>query len=523
VIPSAQFDQLTFCAAGLVVVAIGMTGMQAVQGLAMLRLEGLLDWRVQAAVVDRLLKLPVAFFRPYTVGDLADRTLGIEAIRRVVTGRTIRGVLAGLFSLFSFALMFYYDAELAAIAAGFALLRGAVMLTVSAVRLGHERRHFDLQGRVQGLVLQFLAGVGKLRVASATMRALAVWARRYAEQKRHFVASQRAAASLGVIDIAFPTLATVAIFAVSGTSTDGKLVLDTGQFLAFFAAFGQSLFALGDLGTAVGESLIALPRFSRVKPLLTEPAEVSENRKRPGEFAGGFEIGQVTFRYARSGPPVLNNVTIRVNKGEFVALVGPSGSGKSTIFRLLLGFEKPEAGAIFFDGKALDTLDISAVRRQIGVVLQNGKLTSGTLHENICGGAQLPLEQAWQAARLAGLDADIEAMPMGMHTVVTEGISTLSGGQRQKLMIARALVNQPRILLLDEATSALDNRAQAVVSASLTKLSVTRVVIAHRLSTVQSADRIFVLANGEVAQTGTFAELSAAPGLFADFAKRQLL
>ena len=214
---------------------------------------------------------------------------------------------------------------------------------------------------------------------------------------------------------------------------------------------------------------------------------------------------------------------MRVGAGEFVALVGPSGSGKSTIFRLLLGFEQPEAGAVFFDGKALDTLDIAAVRRQIGVVLQNGKLTSGSLYENICGGAQLPLEQAWQAARLAGLEADIAAMPMGMHSVVAEGVSTLSGGQRQKLMIARALVNQPRILLLDEATSALDNRAQAIVSASLAKLNVTRIVIAHRLSTVQTADRIFVLAGGELVQTGTFAELNAKPGLFAELAKRQLL
>ena len=523
VIPRARLDDLAFCAAGLVMVAISMAGMQAAQGFAMLRLEGLLDWKLQAAVVDRLLTLPVAFFRSYTVGDLADRAMGIEAIRRVVTGRAIRGVLAGLFSLFSFILMFYYDAPLAMIAAGFALLRCALMVAVSAVRLHHEHRHFELQGEVQGLILQLLAGVAKLRVASATLRALAVWARRYAAQKRHFVASQRAANWLAVIDLAFPTLATIAIFAASGSSLAGRPFIDTGAFLAFFAAFGQSLAALGEMGAAIGDTLTAVPRFARVRPLLAEAAETSDSRKRPGEFTGAFEIGQVTFRYARSGPPVLNNVTMRVGAGEFVALVGPSGSGKSTIFRLLLGFEQPEAGAVFFEGKALDTLDIAAVRRQIGVVLQNGKLTSGSLYENICGGAQLPLEQAWQAARLAGLEADIAAMPMGMHSVVAEGVSTLSGGQRQKLMIARALVNQPRILLLDEATSALDNRAQAIVSASLAKLNVTRIVIAHRLSTVQTADRIFVLAGGELVQTGTFAELNAKPGLFAELAKRQLL
>jgi ABC-type bacteriocin/lantibiotic exporter with double-glycine peptidase domain len=397
------------------------------------------------------------------------------------------------------------------------------MFTMAARRLRHERRHFDIQGRVQGLILQLLTGVGKLRVASATTRGLAVWARLYAGQKRHFVASQRAANLFNVFDLAFPALATVAIFALSGVGQGAAAVPDTGRFLAFLAAFGQSLTALGEMGTAIGESLTALPRFGRVKALLEEPAEIVANLRRPEEMSGAFEVGQVTFRYARSGPPVLKNLTLRVGRGEFVAIVGPSGSGKSTLFRLLLGFEKPEAGAVFFDGKALDTLDVQALRRQIGVVLQNGKLTSGSLYENISAGAQLPIEQAWQAARLAGLDGDIEAMPMGMHTVVAEGVSTLSGGQRQKLMIARALVSRPRILLLDEATSALDNRAQAVVSASLAKLNVTRLVIAHRLSTVQNADRIFVLAGGEVVQAGSFAELSARPGLFADLVERQLL
>jgi ABC-type bacteriocin/lantibiotic exporter with double-glycine peptidase domain len=251
--------------------------------------------------------------------------------------------------------------------------------------------------------------------------------------------------------------------------------------------------------------------------------ELAETRNVPDEFSGSIELSQVSFRYLTPGPLVLNNVTIEVKAGEYVAIVGPSGSGKSTIFRLLLGFEKPESGIIFFDGKAIDTLDIAAIRRQIGIVLQNGKLTSGSLYENICGGAQLSLEQAWEAARLAGLDADIEAMPMGMHTVIAEGVNTLSGGQRQRLMIARALVHRPRILLFDEATSALDNPTQAIVSASLAGLNITRLIIAQRLSTVKNVDRVIVLAGGEVMQSGTVEELSAVPGMFVDFARRQVL
>ena len=524
VIPRTEFDQLGYLTAALVVVAIAMASLQAMQGIAMLRLEGLLDWKLQAAIIDRLLRLPVSFFRQYTVGDLADRTLGVDAIRRVATGRTLRGLLAGIFGLFSLLLMFYYDTRLAWIATALTALRGVLILSISTVRLYHERRHVELRGKVEGFVLQLLTGVGKLRVACATIRALAVWGKRFAAQKRHFIASQRAANVLRIIEAAYPTIATLIVFAAVQGDSESKLTLDLGAFLAFFAAFGQSLAAIGEWGTAIGESLIAVPHFSRIRPLMATAIESSEERKSPGELSGALELSKVTFRYMPGGPPVLDDVTIRVAQGEYLAIVGPSGSGKSTIFRLLLGFEQPESGAIFLDGKAVDTLDLSAVRRQIGVVLQNAKLMTGSIYENICGGGlQLPLNEVWEAARLAGLDADIQAMPMGMHTAISEGVSTLSGGQRQRLMIARALIRRPRILLFDEATSALDNQTQSIVSTSLAKLSVTRIVIAHRLSTVAQADRIVVLVAGRLVQSGTFEELSAAPGVFAEFAKRQLL
>jgi ABC-type bacteriocin/lantibiotic exporter with double-glycine peptidase domain len=313
------------------------------------------------------------------------------------------------------------------------------------------------------------------------------------------------------------------VFALLKADTASGLVVDLGAFLAFFAAFGQALAAIGEWGTAIGDALVAVPYFSRMRPLIAEAVEISEDRKPPGELSGSLELSKVTFRYGEGGLPILDDITIRAAAGEYVCIVGPSGSGKSTIFRVLLGFERPEAGAVFFDGKALETLDISAVRRQIGVVLQHARPLSGSIYENICSGVQFPLEAVWEAARLVGLDKDIEAMPMGMHTVISEGVNTLSGGQRQRLMIARAVIRRPRILLFDEATSSLDNQTQSIVSASLAKLNVTRIVIAHRLSTVQHADRILVLVGGKLIQSGTFEELSAGPGMFADFAKRQLL
>jgi ATP-binding cassette subfamily C protein len=265
-----------------------------------------------------------------------------------------------------------------------------------------------------------------------------------------------------------------------------------------------------------------VPTYERAKPILETLPEVDEMKADPGELTGELEVSHVSFRYREDGPIVLKDVSVQVKPGEFVALVGPSGSGKSTLFRLLLGFEKLEAGAVYYNGRDLVGLDIREVRRQIGVVLQNGKLMAGDIFTNIIGSSLLTLEDARQAARMAGLEDDLKAMPMGLHTVISEGGGTLSGGQRQRLLIARALVHRPRILFFDEATSALDNRTQAIVSESLDNLQATRIVIAHRLSTIMNADRIYVLQDGRVVQQGTYDELIQAEGVFADLAKRQM-
>jgi NHLM bacteriocin system ABC transporter ATP-binding protein len=522
VIPRTELDQLVFCALALAVTAIATAGVQAMEGLAMLRLEGLIDWKLQAAVIDRMLRLPASLFREYTVGDFVGRSMGIDAARRIFTGRVLRGMMAGLFCWISIGLMFYYDLKLALIAFLLTIVRALLIICVSAIRLYHEGKYFNLQGKTSGFVLQLISGIGKLRVAAATIRSLAVWSRQFVDQRQHFIASQQAVNALGVFEGSFPLIATIIIF-WAATSTKSALLLNIGGFLAFFTAFGQSMGSVGAWASGISEGLIAIPHLTRLRPLISGVAEVSEDRKPPGELSGAVEFSRLTFRYVPNGPPVLDNVSLRIMPGEYVAIVGPSGSGKSSLFRLLLGFEKPESGAVFFDGKAIDTLDISAVRRQLGVVLQNGTLATGSIYENICGGVQLPLEQAWEAARLAGLEADIEAMPMGMHTVVSEGVNTLSGGQRQRVMIARAVARRPRILLFDEATSALDNQSQAIVSRTLGNLNVTRVVIAHRLSTVRQVDRIIVLVDGKIVQSGSFAELSSAHGIFASFAQRQLL
>ncbi|WP_439392825.1 NHLP bacteriocin export ABC transporter permease/ATPase subunit [Bradyrhizobium sp. PMVTL-01] len=522
IIPRSELDQLGFCALALALTALSMAAIQVMQGFAMLRMEAMIDWRLQSAMVDRLLRLPTAIFREFTAGELVDRAMGIDAARRALTGRALRGMIAGLFCLFSLGLMLYYDLKLSLIAIALTAVRAIAIIGTNLVRLHFEGKHFNQQGKVSGFVLQLLAGVAKLRVSAATDRALGIWSRQFAAQKQYFVSSQVAGNALGAFETAFPTIATLIIFAYASYSVS-TLMTDIGTFFAFFAAFGQTLGSVGAWAAGISEALIAIPPLRRLKPLIECPTEVSDERKSPGELSGSIELARVSLRYIEGGPLVLDNVSLKIAPGEYVAVVGPSGSGKSSLFRLLLGFERAEAGAVFYDGKSIDTLDASAVRRQLGVVLQNAKLANGNIYENICGGIRLPLDQAWEAARLAGVEDDIKAMPMGMLTQLSEGVSTLSGGQRQRIMIARAIARRPRILLFDEATSSLDNQSQAVVSDALENLNVTRIVIAHRLSTVQRADRIIVLVQGRIVEAGTFSQLSNAAGVFASFAKRQML
>jgi len=522
IIPRSELDQLVFCAFALGLTALSIAGIQVMQGLAMLRMEATIDWRLQSAMIDRLLRLPTSIFREFTAGDLVDRSMGIDTARHALTGHALRGMIGGLFCLFSLGLMLYYDLKLSLIAIALTAVRAIAIICTNLIRLHFEGKHFNQQGKVSGFVLQLLTGVGKLRVSAATDRALGIWSKQFATQKQYFVSSQVAGNALGAFETAFPTIATLIIFAYAYYSSS-SLMTDIGTFFAFFAAFGQTLGSVGSWAAGISEALIAIPSLRRLKPLIACPTEVPDDRKSPGELSGSIELARVSLRYLENGPLVLDNVTLKITPGEYVAIVGPSGSGKSSLFRLLLGFERPESGAVFYDGKSIETLDVSALRRQLGVVLQNAKLANGNIYENICGGLRLPLDQAWEAARLAGIEDDIKAMPMGMLTQLAEGVNTLSGGQRQRIMIARAIARRPRILLFDEATSSLDNQSQAIVSDALENLNVTRVVIAHRLSTVQRADRIIVLVDGRIVQAGTFSELSTTSGVFASFAKRQML
>ncbi len=523
IIPSAERDQLWQVTSVLLAGAIATGMFELGRRLSLVRLDGRLGATVQAAVWDRLLSLPLGFFRPYSAGDLAVRAMGIDTMRQTLSGATVTAALGGMFSLSNIGLLFYYGGNLAWWAVLLLATATGATLAVGCAQLRLQRRIVPLSTRTSGLVLQLLNGISKLRVAAAEGHAFAQWANLFSKQRRLQIRSRTAGNSLTVFNTVFPTLGILVIMAAATAGGTAAASMRTGDYLAFSAAFGACLAASVSLSTAAIEALGLVPVYEAARPILVAAPEATDAQSDPGALSGRIEAHHLTFSYRPDVPATLIDVSLAVRPGEFVAIVGPSGCGKSTLLRLLLGFEQPDTGSVYFDGQDLAGLDVRAVRSQIGVVLQSGRIMAGELFTNIVGSSTHTLDDAWAAARMAGLDDDIRAMPMGMHTVVSEGADTLSGGQRQRLLIARAIVNRPRMLFFDEATSALDNRTQAIVSNSLAQLNATRIVIAHRLSTIEHADRVLVMERGRVVQSGRYATLINRDGPFAELANRQMV
>ncbi|WP_193199358.1 NHLP family bacteriocin export ABC transporter peptidase/permease/ATPase subunit [Nostoc sp. MG11] len=527
-IPDANrglLNQITF---GLIAAAFGGMLFQLAQALAIIRLETFTDSSIQAAVWDRLLNLKTSFLRQFSVGDLNSRVTAVTQIHQRLGNTVLKTIFSSLFSLLNLGLLFYYNVSLALIACVVALVNIAVTIISGILIVRKVRPLLELQGQIFGVMVQLINGVAKLRVAKAEARAFAYWGKQYTHQLKLMLSTQGIEDSLAVINQVLPILTTAALFwfatsLIGQSQTSGGGGLSTGTFLAFNVAFGTFINGATSLSSIVVEVLQVLPLWQRAEPILQAEPEINSAQADPGRLSGRLVVDRLTFRYRDDGPLSLDDVSIHAEPGEFIAIVGPSGSGKSTLLRLLLGFEFPKSGTIYYDGQNLASLDVHAVRRQLGVVLQNSRLMSASIFENISSSALITMNEAWEAAQMAGFADDIAAMPMQMHTIVSEGGSNLSGGQRQRLLITRALVLKPRILLLDEATSALDNRTQAIVSQSLAQLKVTRVAIAHRLSTIHNADRIYVLEGGKVVQQGSFSELANQPGLFAQLMMRQML
>lgn len=540
-IPNADHSLIFSMGIALLAASFGSAIYKLCGSVLQLRVESKADAAAQAAIWDRVLGLPAPFFRKFEAGDLSTRVQAITNIRQMLSGATIATVMTGMLAIQYLLQMLFYCPQLTLVALGLGV--GMFLITYICSILKH---HVPSSADIQGLLLQLVGGVTKIRTAGAEERAFATWSTQFVVRQKQQLIMNRVADALAVINEMYVPLATVLLFGVafwSGAIYNPNALplmqgpgmpppppppppppgggLNTGTFLAFNAAFGAFLMGSASLSNVIVQ-LLDVPRtWKMAKPILEAIPETAGNKEDPGRLKGRIEVDHLSFRYD-TGPQILSDISFKAEPGESIAFVGPSGCGKSTIFRLLLGFEQPGGGRISYDGKDLSKLDVSAVRRQLGVVLQNGKLMAGSVFENIAAGALITHEEAWEAARYAGLDRDLKDMPMGLETMVSDGGANLSGGQRQRLLLSRCFVLKPRILLLDEATSALDNTTQAIVTASLDHMKVTRVIIAHRLSTIKHADRIYVLEGGFVQQVGTFAELAQQDGLFKRLMARQM-
>ncbi|MDT0449234.1 NHLP bacteriocin export ABC transporter permease/ATPase subunit [Streptomyces hesseae] len=520
-VPQAENGLIVQTAVALIATSVVSAAFILLQNIAVLRLEGRIEAALQPAVWDRLLRLPTRFFTGRSTGELASAAMGISSIRRVLSGFGSVAVQASTVGTVNLVLLLAYSVPLALVAVAMLLVIAAVFLGLGLWQLRYQRQLVKLEDKLGNQAFQTLRGLPKLRVAAAESFAYAAWAREFARTR---VLQQRIGRIKNVVTVlnavSLP-LCTLVMFVLLAGPAQGSM--SASAFLTFSTAVTMLLSSVTQLTGALLSAAAVQPMFERVGPLFRETPEVSGTSAQPGALSGALEAKNLSFRYSDDGPLVLDDVSLQVRPGEFVAIVGGSGCGKSTLLRLLIGFDKPAAGSVLYDGQDLAALDRAAVRRQCGVVLQNAQPFSGSILDCICGTEAFSLEEAWEAAAMAGLAEDIKAMPMGMHTMLSDGGGTVSGGQRQRLMIAQALVRKPRILFLDEATSALDNEAQRVVIESTRALRATRVVIAHRLSTVMDADRVVVMSEGRIVQQGAPAELLAdAGGLFRELVRRQI-
>ena len=536
IIPRVDVPMWTAALVALALGAFTTAALSVVGAFSMLRVEARIDETLQAAVWSKLLSLPPPFFRRYLAGDLADRANGVSVIRQILTGATGASLVSGAFSIFSYALLFYYSWELALWTGVAVLLLVAGSWWFTTRQVHHQRAVFKAQGAIDGMVFQMIIGVAKLRQAHAERSALLRWSKLYTEQKRANLSARKWAAGQHTFNALFGPLSQLALLALIWYSLlEGGAAMAEGKegetatpfaladFLSFHAAFGQFMGGMVGLTATWATALAVLPLFERVLPIIEEQPESVSGGTVLRSLSGRIEFEHVTFRYPSAESDTLQNVSFHIRPGEYVAFVGPSGAGKSTVYRLLLGFERPTAGTVLLDGHDLLSLNLDAMRRQFGVVLQNGQLTPASIFMNIVGEASLTEQEAWDAARAAGLAQDISNMPMGMHTEIPEGGVGLSGGQRQRLLIARTLARKPRVLLFDEATSMLDNRTQDTIRTSLRGLASTRVLIAHRLSTVVDVDRLYVMQDGRIVETGRYEELMAQGGVLAEMARRQII
>ncbi len=517
VVTSGQMSLLLPVTVLLVGVTISTSLIYITRNLALSRIETKLNISVQSAAMMRVLSLPAEFFKKYSAGELSSRVQSMSSLCDMLTNIVLTTGLSTIFSVIYIGQMFHYAPQLVLPAVCVILVTLLFSLIISVIQTGIKNKEMQSSAKESGLVFSLLSGIQKIKLSGSEKRMFSKWASFYKKTADYKYNPPKIIKLSNVISTAITLIGTVVIYYFAVVSK-----VSVAEYMAFEVSYGMVSGAFLAISVLAVDIASIKPTLSMIEPIIQTIPEIANSKKVVTRISGGIELDNISFRYNENMPLVIDNLSLKIRAGQYVAIVGTTGCGKSTLMRLMLGFEHPQKGAVYYDGKDLESLDLKSLRRKIGTVMQNGKLFSGDIYSNIVISAPwLTLEDAWEAARMCGIDEDIRHMPMQMHTIISEGSGGISGGQRQRLMIARAIAPKPKILMFDEATSALDNITQKIVSDSLEKLKCTRIVIAHRLSTIKQCDRIIVLDKGKIAEDGKYEDLIAKDGVFAELVRRQ--
>lgn len=524
-IPLGNYAQLMQICVVICSFMIGNLFFGIVKNISEYRIGSRLGYDLQNATIYRSLYLPEKFFREFDSADVAQRILQIDEITTAYSNLFVVSGLAFVFAFVYVFKMFKYSTKLSWAALGMLAIYAAVLYFMSASTLKKEDKIVSKNGEANSKLYQYLCAIDKIRMAGAEERAAQKYIAPIREREVAKIQKERIISLGEALKAVAVTVFSMVLYYVI---IKKKVDLSVGNFTAFNAAFGAFSSALLNVVENTAEALRTKPSVERLMPIYECMPEYASEEQRSYQTISGLDgrikLEDISFSYTKDGPQVLNGLNMTIEPGDYVGIAGRSGCGKSTLFKLLLGFEKPTSGKIMIDGKNLAEVDKKSYRRKLGVVLQNGKLIDGSIQENITITApNAKLQDVKEVIKAVGLEDDINHMPMGLNTMLNENSGTISGGQQQRILIARALIGNPKIIMLDEATSALDNITQSAVCATLDQINATKIVIAHRLSTIKKCNKIFVLDGGKVVESGSYQELMNMNGLFAEMAVRQTI
>ena len=519
ILPQSDSQLLIETTTVVLLIIIGSSIVNYLKTLMTLRLECVTDHRLQTAVMDRLVRLPMTFISKFTTADLASRVNSISQIRQALGTGVITTLISSLFSLTYFILMFHYDSELAIYAAILTVFSTSLILFLTWRSILLERPLQEKSAEVTNFSMQAIMGLPQIRSSGKEPYVLLRWLKTLNEQaslrlKNNFYTDAKQQYS----NLAIP-ISNVVIFAILTArllNSDDNIQFDTtaASFIAFntaYASFNGSFASAVDIIADVSGRVSVL--WKRVEPIIATDVETGfKNSAVHTKISGSYEVSRLSYAFPESHSLLFDQLSFSIPAGKYTAITGPSGCGKSTLMKLLLGLLDPSSGNILVDGESIESLSIRAYRKQLGVVMQSASFNPGSIYDIVCGGLHRSEDVVWEALRKAAVDEEVRQLPMGLETLVMDAGSSLSGGQMQRIAIARALMNNPSVLFLDEATSALDNASQKIISNMIDQLSITRIAIAHRLSTIRHADQIIVLQKGKPVEIGTWEEHIEARG-----------